>query len=193
MRNSLRVRLLCTAVLALSGTACRSHHDPHGDGGGENPDAGTETPDAGTETPDSGVDQWMPPPLVTVPPLPPPPDLSGYPVDSEGLPILAQGANLNMVVPATPDAITARDRCATLVSNCFEPNVRSIDACMLSAPHCGTAQPWTESSPCCAEACWTAYATLRTAGVDPLSASLSVLYDSPSCMPGVDALLGGAE
>jgi hypothetical protein len=62
---------------------------------------------------------------------------------------------------------------------------------MMSAPHCATSTPWTEAAPCCADACFTAYATLRTNKVDPLTAYLRVLYDTPICMPGVDAKLGG--
>ena len=136
--------------------------------------------------------QWMSPPLVMMPALPSPPDYSDHPVDAQGRPIVMAGAGINWVVPATPDAITARELCADLVANCFEPGVRSLDACMMSAPHCATATPWTEPAPCCADACFTAYAALRTNKVDPLTAYLRVLYDSPICMPGVDSKLGGA-
>ncbi len=136
--------------------------------------------------------EWMSPPLVMMPALPSPPDYSDHPVDAQGRPIVMAGAGINWVVPATPDAITARELCADLVANCFEPGVRSLDACMMSAPHCATATPWTEPAPCCADACLTAYAALRTSKVDPLTAYLRVLYDSPICMPGVDAKLGGA-
>lgn len=190
------LRLIWMLAMALPCVACQSPREPIRDGGLESPDAATEAPDAGEETPDAGVNeprgQWAPPPPVNVPPLPAPPDYSDYPVDSLGRPIISQSANINLVVRQTPDALSARDRCANVVTHCFEPGVRSLDACMLSAPRCGTAQPWTESGACCAEACWTSYAALRTAGVDPLTATLDVLYNRPSCMPGVDTLLGGA-
>lgn len=135
---------------------------------------------------------WAPPPMVVAPPLPPPPDYSDHPVDALGRPIVAQGPHINWVVPLVKDAISARELCADLVAGCFEPGVRSLDACMMSAPHCTTQQPWTEASPCCADECFTAYADLRTSGVDPLTVYLRVLYDTPICMPGVDAMLGGA-
>ncbi|UQA57265.1 hypothetical protein [Polyangium aurulentum] len=135
---------------------------------------------------------WVPPPPVTMPPLPPPPDYSGYPVDAQGRTIVSMGARINWVIPSTHDAMSARELCADLVANCFEPGVRSIDACMMSAPHCTTPEPWTEPSPCCADACFTAFATQRKSGVDPITAYLRVLYDTPICMPGVDAMLGGA-
>ncbi len=160
-------------------------------------DAATEPLDAGGQTPDASIDEpsgtWIPPSPVDVPPLPPSPDYSGRPVDSQGRAIIAQGSGIDLVVPAVPNAISARERCADLVTNCFEPGTRSLDACMLSAPRCATAQPWTESGACCAEACWTAYTGLRAAGVDPLTATLEVLYSSPNCMPGVDAMAGGAQ
>ncbi len=134
---------------------------------------------------------WMSPPLVSMPPLPPAPDYSDRPLDPEGRPIIAAGPGIHWVLPAQADAITARELCADLVANCFEPGVRSLDACMMSAPHCATQTPWTEPAPCCADECFTAYAALRTAKVDPLKAYLEVLYDTPICMPGVDAKLGG--
>lgn len=135
--------------------------------------------------------EWMSPPLVIMPPLPPLPDYSDHPVDAQGRPIVMAGPGINWVVNATPDAITARELCADLVSNCLDPGVRSLDACMMSAPHCQTSTPWTEPTPCCADGCFVAYAAQRTAKVDPLTAYLRVLYDSPICMPGVDAKLGG--
>jgi|JI10StandDraft_1071094.scaffolds.fasta_scaffold54793_2 hypothetical protein len=135
---------------------------------------------------------WVPPPPVVVPPLPEPPDYSDYPVDEIGRPIVAAGPLVNWVVVTTPDAITARKGCADLVANCHEPGVRSIDACMLSAPACATDEPWNEASPCCAEACFADYSALRVQGTDPLTAYLTVLYERPICMPGVDGMLGGA-
>ena len=135
---------------------------------------------------------WAPPPAVVVPPLPPPPDYSNHPVDAQGRPIVSRGPYVNWVVPAAKDAISARELCADLVANCFQPGVRSLDACMMSAPHCTTSQPWTEVTPCCADPCFVAYAAQRTAGVDPMTAYLRILYEGPICMPGVDAMLGGA-
>lgn len=136
-------------------------------------------------------DNWGAPPLVMMPPLPPQPDLSGYPLDAEGRPILLSGATFNVVAVTTPDAMTARDACAALVSNCYSPGVRSMDACMMSAPTCLTTTPWNEATPCCAQACLDGYAALRTAKVDPLNSYLKVLYDGPVCMPGVDTMLAG--
>ncbi|MEZ4300634.1 MAG: hypothetical protein R3B70_37200 [Polyangiaceae bacterium] len=136
-------------------------------------------------------DNWGPPPMVAMPALPSPPDYSAYPTDSEGRPIVSQGPNVNWVVPIVPDAMSAREKCADLVANCYQPGVRSLDACMLSAPACTTNEPWTEAEPCCATACFTAYSNLRKAKVDPLTAYQKVLYDTPVCMPGVDAMLSG--
>jgi len=138
------------------------------------------------------VGNWAPPPMVVVPALPPPPDYSNHPVDPQGRPIVAAGPLVNWVVPSVKDPISARELCADLVANCFEPGVRSLDACFMSAPHCTTSQPWTEPAACCADPCFTAYSAERIAGVDPLTAYLRVLYEGPICMPGVDALLGGA-
>jgi hypothetical protein len=134
---------------------------------------------------------WVPPPPVEVPPLPEPPDYSGYPVDEMGRPIVAQGPLVNWVVVRTPDAVSAREGCADLVANCLEPGVRSLDACMLSAPPCATPEPWNEVGPCCADTCFAVYSALRVKGIDPLTAYLKVLYEGPICMPGVDAMLGG--
>lgn len=157
---------------------------------GETTGADGATTDASESSGDAG--HWVPPPPVTLPPLPPPPDYSGYPVDDMGRPIVAMGSLVNWVVVSTPDPMTAREGCAALVANCHDPELRSIDACMMSAPHCATAEPWTEPSPCCADACFAAYATQRLQGTDPLTAYLRILYDGPICMPGVDAMLGGA-
>lgn len=136
--------------------------------------------------------EWVPPPPVDVPPLPEPPDASSYPLDEMGRPIVSQGPLINWVIATVPDAISGRERCADLVANCHAPGVRSIDACMLSAPACATAEPWLEATPCCAEACLTGYAALRMQGMDPIGAYLQVLFEAPICMPGVDAMLGGA-
>ena len=202
--------LLAGSALALASQAC-GHSAPHGDAGGAGGAGASSSSNTMSGSTMSGSTMsgstmsgstvngtggattaggWVPPPKVIVPPLPPPPDYSSYPVDGMNDPILNAGSDL-YVVPAPPDALTARDLCADLISNCFAPGTRSLDACMLSAPRCQTSQPWTESSPCCADACWSAYAALRTAGTDPLTAYLRVLYKSPICMPGVDAAFGG--
>jgi hypothetical protein len=60
----------------------------------------------------------------------------------------------------------------------------------MSAPRCTTSTPWNEEA-CCADACWNEYRTARIGGSDDLSAMLDVLFDAPSCMPGVDDLVWG--
>ena len=134
---------------------------------------------------------WGPPPPVQVPPLPPGPDYSTYPTDPQGRTIISQGGRINWVINNVPDAMTARERCADLVAHCFAPGVRGLDACLLSAPACASAEPWTESDACCASECKVSYSNLRKAGVDPLTAYQKVLYETPICMPGVDAMLAG--
>ncbi|MEZ4313729.1 MAG: hypothetical protein R3F14_37390 [Polyangiaceae bacterium] len=158
-----------------------------GNGNGGSGNGGSGNGGNGSSQPDN----WGAPPMVAMPALPSPPDYSAYPTDSEGRPIVSQGPNVNWVVPIVPDAMSAREKCADLVANCYQPGVRSLDACMLSAPACTTNEPWTEAEPCCATACFTAYSNLRKAKVDPLTAYQKVLYDTPVCMPGVDAMLSG--
>ncbi len=130
------------------------------------------------------------PATVTVPPLPTF-DLTGLPTNDAGLPILSRSsaAELVLVRPASPDALHALARCGVLVTHCVQPRARSLDACFASVRRCSTATPWTEE-PCCPGACIDAYAAQRTAGYPPMRSFERAMFSRPSCVPGVDALLG---
>ncbi len=140
----------------------------------------------------TAVNAYMPQPPVAIPPAPPPVDLSQYPVDDHGGPILAQSNNYYLT-ERPPDALTALSECTAMIVRCADPTIpgHSIDACAVSPPRCTTSQPWHEA-PCCPTACVDRYEELRIAHVAPIAAFRQAFYGRPSCAPGVELLLGGA-
>jgi hypothetical protein len=76
--------------------------------------------------------------------------------------------------------------CSVLVTRCYKPGSRSLDACVMSAPRCATARPW-EAEPyvaCCPPACWETYEALRIAGEWPLDAFDQTLFGSDDMRGG---------
>jgi len=130
------------------------------------------------------------PKRVEVPPLPKV-DHSGLPRDAQGRPILSQQGGAAIVLEKRdklgPTNVLAA--CASLVTRCFQPGVRELDDCFLSAPRCATSRPWEETAykPCCPEACWRQYDARRKAGATPQRALDLALFGggSPanSCLP----------
>jgi uncharacterized protein DUF4124 len=146
-------------------------------------------------TPVKDCSNWAPPPWTVEVSLPPEPDLSAYPSNDAGEPVVAEGPEVELVAVTRRDPISVQSECTTMVDGCFQKDHdrrKSLDACFNSAPRCTSSRPWEESKPCCPDACWQQYANLRRQCVDPLSASTRVFFDD-HCVPGVAALLGGQE
>jgi len=106
---------------------------------------------------------------VVVPPLPPPPDLSRFPKDSKGRPIIAGNSNYALVIDddAKMQPVNVISACGELITGCVKPSERSLDACFMSVPRCASARPWEDPAykPCCPAQCWTQYEERRIAGM----------------------------
>lgn len=153
-------------------------------------DAGPAPADGGAGdggTPDGGP---FAPSTVPVPPLPPPIPPSA-PTDGSGRPILVDTGTSRVVLdPAhTAGPVDVVGECLALVLAC-RMGGHSVDDCLYSAPRCTSDAPWDEPD-CCPAACWPAYETLRVAGTPPVDALHTVVTGTPSCVPGLDALLAG--
>jgi hypothetical protein len=138
---------------------------------------------------------WVAPPWTVDVTPPPEPDLSAYPKDADGQPIVLSGANVQLVAVTKRDAMSVQSECSAMVDGCFhkDNNPRnSYDACFKSAPRCASGRPWEESKPCCPEACWQKYSDLRRQCVDPFSASTRVFFKD-HCVPGTADLLEGRK
>ncbi len=134
---------------------------------------------------------YAPPDAVVVPPLPAF-DAGVLPKNDAGLPILSTGTGLQLGLADGPRGpVNALAGCAGLISGCYQPGVRSLDACVLSMPKCATGEPWNESAACCPASCVTRYEAARVAGTPPQAAAYTVLFKSPRCIPGLDDALGG--
>ncbi|MBI5515165.1 MAG: hypothetical protein HY909_15420 [Deltaproteobacteria bacterium] len=135
------------------------------------------------------------PPRIEVPPLPPPPDLSAlpFPRSDAGRPILLQMQGIQLELdPTLRDAVTAHGQCLDLVTRCFSPPSRSLDACTVWAPVCATARPWEEPGACCPSACVGAYERLRGEGRPELEAFTEVYLERRECFPGLLESIRGA-
>jgi hypothetical protein len=138
---------------------------------------------------------WVAPPWPVDVAPPPEPDLSAYPKDADGQPIVLSGANVQLVAVTRRDAMSVQSECSAMVDGCFhkDNNPRnSYDACFKSAPRCASARPWEENKACCPEACWQRYSDLRRECVDPFSASTRVFFKD-HCVPGTADLLEGRK
>jgi len=117
---------------------------------------------------------------VVVPPLPPPPDLSRFPKDSKGRPIIAGNSNYALVIDddAKMQPVNVISACGELITGCVKPSERSLDACFMSVPRCASARPWEDPAykPCCPAQCWTQYEERRIAGMAPIAAFRATLY-----------------
>ena len=141
---------------------------------------------------DAAVDApYLRPDAITVPSLPAF-DAAVLPKDEAGVPTLAQGTGIRVVLDGTTKGpVNALAGCAALISGCYQPGVRTLDACVISMPICATAEPWKEASPCCPTACVERYETMRKAGTPAQAAAYTMLFKSPRCIPGLDVALGG--
>jgi len=191
-----------TLMVVLALVACGGHEPrAHNDAAVTAIDAAVDAPvdaaidgagppvDAG---PDAASGGYVRQPPVTIPPEAPALDLSHQPVDGQGRPILGEAGSY-VLVPRPADALTALSTCTAMIVRCVDPATqgRSLDACVISPRRCTTAQPWQEAA-CCAGACVDRYEQLRGAGTPPITAFRQTFYGTPSCAPGVDALVGGA-
>lgn len=133
---------------------------------------------------------YRPPGAVDVPPLPDAAELvSALPKNAHGQPVLGStgpaGAELVLERTQQRGPLQVLAACSSLVSRCYRPGERELDACFFSAPRCRTEEPWRESVPCCPESCWDAYEQARKRGQAPLTAFDSVLFGAESCVSGV--------
>jgi hypothetical protein len=141
--------------------------------------------------PPAPVEVYVRPDPVVVPPLPQPPkmDLSRLPKDAAGNILLMQsgGASLVLAPAPKPGPINFLARCSGLVSYCYKPGERSLDACFMSAPRCASSRPWDDvaevNAQCCPSECWQRYEKERIDGQAPLSAFDHALFGANSCMP----------
>jgi hypothetical protein len=94
--------------------------------------------------------------------------------------------------PTVRDPITAVAACAEMLTLCYVPGSRSLDACVSAAPTCSTDRPWLETVPCCPSRCRDQYERARRDGATPRDAYDRVYLTDPICFPGVtEALAGG--
>lgn len=151
----------------------------------DEPDASARR-DGGGSRRDGGSSYARPEP-IEVPPISPP-DLSGLPLDDEGLPTLPLGEDASLSFDLSRrDPLTALGACADLVAFCVSPE-RSLDACMVYAPVCETEEPWLEE-PCCPARCAADYEALRIAGEGDVPAFVRVLFRDIECFLGVREML----
>jgi|MudIll2142460700_1097286.scaffolds.fasta_scaffold07471_3 hypothetical protein len=138
------------------------------------------TPSAAAASgPEKALPPYKRPQPVVVPPLPDV-DLSGLAKDSQGRPVLAQSGGTALVlekqVKLRPVNVLAA--CSSLVTRCYKPGERELDACFMSVPRCTSAQPWDDPAykPCCPAQCWNEYEAKRIAGVSPQAALHATLF-----------------
>jgi hypothetical protein len=90
--------------------------------------------------------------------------------------------------PFTRTPITAAAECAAAVLACFSPGERNWAGCFVAVPACTSERPFEDDGPaCCAAGCVDRFQALLREGRDAPTAFAAAIYESPSCMPGVDA------
>ncbi len=116
----------------------------------------------------------------------------GLPVNETGQAILieVQQARLDLD-PTVRDPITAVATCADLVTYCYSPGARTLDACIAAIPGCSSQRPWEETIPCCPSRCREDYQRARRAGTAPMQAYDTVYLTAPTCFPGVAQAIAG--
>lgn len=174
--------------------------DAGGDGGVDGSDGGTDSgpaPDA--VDPADGMAVYD----VAGAPAPPTIDVSGFPKDPSGRPILLKGGwgealVLETITPPAGAAISWGPLndfagCQKRLLACVGYYKKgSLDACM-SGSHCiGTQKP-SDGPGCCPTTCWNAYVDLRAKGVKDTDAAYRVFFKSPRCVAGLDDALGGRK
>lgn len=136
---------------------------------------------------------------------PPPPtiDVSGFPKDPSGRPILLKGGwgealVLETITPPAGAAISWGPLndfagCQKRLLACVAHYKKgSLDACM-SGSHCVGTQKPSDGPGCCPTTCWNAYVDLRAKGVKDTDAAYRVFFKSPRCVAGLDDALGGRK
>ncbi len=78
-------------------------------------------------------------------------------------------------------------RCAETWKLCTQAPEATADSCITRVPTCASVEPWKGGRNCCPIECKMAYSKRRTAGEPGESAFASVLYDNPSCVPGLNS------
>lgn len=86
--------------------------------------------------------------------------------------------------PDTPAALL--ERCAQTFNQCLQAPGASADSCVAQVPTCATREPWKGGRNCCPLECKDGYQNRRASGVSGESAFLSALYETPSCVPGLE-------
>jgi hypothetical protein len=81
--------------------------------------------------------------------------------------------------------------CYGLIIGCFEagPHGNALDQCVTSAKVCPKGAATASDAPCCPEMCRKRYQEERQRGTDDRDALRRVLFNEPSCVPGVDKSL----
>jgi hypothetical protein len=136
------------------------------------------------------VQPYKRPEPVVVPTLPDV-DLSQLPKDAQGRPVLSQSDQAALVLEkqAKVQPVNVLAACSALVTHCYKPGERELDACFMSALRCASAQPWNDPAykPCCPAECWNQYEAKRIAGLPPLAAFDATLFARESggagCIP----------
>jgi hypothetical protein len=115
------------------------------------------------------------------------PSLTGMPEELTSGPITAPDGGMPVEYdPDLADAITAWADCAGMLGQCLDSTSGDFDTCVAGVPTCTGATPWEEDSPCCAEACVSAYQAARTGGASDFDAFIQVFAIDPACMPGLE-------
>ena len=125
-----------------------------------------------------------PPPVGNVVVFTPAPPADPTPGAFAGMPFVQLEID-----PTQRDAITALGACAHWITQCVNPESRSVDDCFRSVPNCTADEPWREAELCCPAQCYAEYADRRRAGEDALAAFDAVLFVDRTCMPGLEQLL----
>jgi len=79
------------------------------------------------------------------------------------------------------DAASALAACTRRISECAYGRLRSFDACAISMPACKTDRWWMEDDVCCPQPCMDAYAALRAAGKNEMSALMDAYRTDGTC------------
>jgi hypothetical protein len=92
------------------------------------------------------------------------------------------------ITPALHDPLTALGACADLVTRCYNPQTAPLDRCVDAVPQCRTDLPWREP-PCCPRMCSAQFHRVRASGSGDIDAFQRVYLTSPTCVPGVAAMI----
>jgi hypothetical protein len=121
-----------------------------------------------------------------------------YIVETEGR-LFARRGNATQFLNDPEHPMMARTACTGLILRCVQSGHpgqttgQAIDRCVTSTKVCpqGSAAATASAAPCCPAICQKRYQEERQRGTNAGDALRRVLYDEPSCVPGVDACLRG--